>query len=64
MRANDVIQSDQIVFHPAQDLLLKTFAISSLLTVARREPAFRNTFSGAPLLEGQMSTIEQLTVPD
>ena len=34
MHADDAIQSEKIVFNPAQDSLLKIFAISSLPTVA------------------------------
>jgi hypothetical protein len=39
MHAHDVIQSEQIMFNPAQDRLLKIFATSSLLTVLRGESA-------------------------
>jgi hypothetical protein len=39
MHADDAIQSEKIMFNPAQDRLLKIFAISSLPTVVRGESA-------------------------
>ena len=39
MHADDAIESEKIMFNPAQDRLLKTFAMGSLLTVLCSESA-------------------------
>jgi hypothetical protein len=39
VHADDAIQSEKIMFNPAQDSLLKIFAISSLPSVVRGESA-------------------------